>query len=604
METLQRFCEDNFPFYIEVDRGLRVQSLGASAQRLLHTAAHGQPFATLCRIRGTAPQPSTVEQIVQERGRSVILDCVQGTQAVLRGTWYQPGGSDTLLFLGWPWVLDSEELSNLGLSLHDFPAHTPLSDMLILLRTSQNTLADSRALSVRLRERTNALKATNAQLEQLAHFDALTKMPNRVLLGDRLRQAMLQCERRGTCLALAYIDLDGFKVINDTHGHEAGDQFLAVLAQCLKDVLREQDTLARLGGDEFVVVLSDLQTPNDSAPVLERLLEAARSRVTVGNVVLQVSASLGVTYSPQDAADADLLLRHADQAMYVAKQSGKNHWHAFDYTNDAAVATRHENLEAIRRGIDSGEFVQHYQPLVEFSTQRVLGVEALVRWARPEFGLLAPAVFLPQIISHPLGIKLGQWVLRSALQQLEFWNAQGLNLGVSVNLDPNHLLSDNFTASLKLLLQEHPGVRPQQLTLEVLESSALEDIERAQKVREQCHLLGIRCALDDFGTGYSGLSHLSKLGVDTLKIDRSFVADMLVNPNNRTVVQAVISLARAFDCSVVAEGVESMEHAHALVSMGCGVMQGFGIARPMPAAEVIQWVQDFSRIQTPTGDQG
>jgi diguanylate cyclase (GGDEF)-like protein len=595
--SLRRFCEDNFPFVVEVDTTLVICHLGPLMQRLLPHCSVGLPIWTQWRMRTTSPHPDSFGALTQWCGRNAIMDSLMDPPLVFRGTWYRPEGQESLLFLGWPWVLNTEDLPALGLSLNDFPPHTPLGDLLVLLRSNQNTLTDSRELSERLRQRSLALRATNQQLEKLAHFDPLTHMPNRVLLGDRLRQAMLQSQRRGTLMCVVYLDLDGFKTINDLWGHDVGDQFLATLAQRLRASLRDEDTLARLGGDEFVAVLGGLQQPQDCEPVLERMLQAARTPVLLADATMQVSASIGVTFSPLDPGDADLLMRHADQAMYCAKQAGKNRWHIFDLAQDAAVATRHENQEAIRLSMQNGEFLLYYQPLLDAKRQKVLGMEALLRWQRPGQGVLAPAMLLPQIQGHPLALSLGEWVLHTAVQQLSQWNTQGMGLGVSVNLDPAHLQSGHFVSWLTELLRCHPLVKPSQLTLEVLEGSAMEDMEHAQAVLRQCQALGVRCALDDFGTGYSSLTHLKQLGVDTLKIDRSFVMDMLDDGSDRTIVQAVVSLAQAFGCGVIAEGVETAEHAHALVSMGCSNMQGFGIARPMPAQEVAAWIAEFSRMQ-------
>ena len=589
-----RFCEDTFPFLLEVDRGLQIRRLGPLMRRVLPHATPGMALCTLFKLRASHANLQDYSALRAWCRRGVVLDTVGSTPAVVfRGEWYPTEDSDTLLFLGWPWVLDSEELPGLGLSLSDFPAHTPLSDLLVLLRSNQNTLADSRELSERLRQSHHALRASHQKLKRLAHFDPLTQLPNRVLLADRLRQAMAHSQRRSTCIAVVYLDLDGFKPINDQYGHGVGDLLLTLLSQRLKDALREGDTLARMGGDEFVAVLGDLQRPEDSHPAIERMLHAVRQPLDLDAITVQVSASIGVTFSPQDPADADLLMRHADQAMYQAKQAGKNRWHAFDLAHDVAVATRHENQEAIRQGLQDNEFVLHYQPLVDLATGQVLGVEALVRWQRCGRGLLAPALFLPQIQGHPLALSLGEWVLQSAVQQLALWNAQGLALSVSVNLDPDHLQCAEFVCWLQTLLERFPEVRAQQLVLEVLESSAMPDMDKAQTVLRQCQALGVHCALDDFGTGYSSLVHLKQLGVDTLKIDRRFVIGMLDDADDHAIVQAVVSLAQAFGREVVAEGVESAEHARALLRLGCTRAQGFGIAHPMPAQDVEAWVHAY-----------
>ena len=433
-------------------------------------------------------------------------------------------------------------------------------------------------------------KAHEEQLKHIAHYDALTTLPNRVLLADRLQQAMTHAQRRGQLLAVAYLDLDGFKMINDQHGHKTGDQLLIALANAMKDRLREGDTLARLGGDEFIAVLIDLDSVAGSLPMLTRLLAAAAQPVRIGDSVLQVSASLGVTFYPQaDDVDADQLLRQADQAMYQAKLAGKNRYHVFDADQDRSVRGYHESLEHIRRALTDQEFVLHYQPKVNMRTGQVIGVEALIRWQHPERGLLAPSVFLPVIEDHPLAVDIGDWVIDSALLQAERWQALGLDIPVSVNIGARQLQQNDFVDRLRARLAAHPAVKPSALVMEVLETSALEDLARVSAVIESCRNFGVLFSLDDFGTGYSSLTYLKRLSVDQLKIDQSFVRDMLDDPDDLAILGGVLSLATAFRREVIAEGVETVEHGTMLLQLGCELAQGYGIARPMPAADVPAW---------------
>ena len=332
-----------------------------------------------------------------------------------------------------------------------------------------------------------AIKQHQSQLEHMAHFDALTNLPNRVLLADRLQQAMAQAQRRGQQLAVAYLDLDGFKAINDHHGHEIGDQVLIDLASRMRDCLRECDTLARLGGDEFVAVLIDLTEPEASVPLLNRLLAAAALPVPIGELSLQVSASLGVTFYPQaHDIDADQLLRQADQAMYQAKLAGKNRYHVFDAVQDSSIRGQHESLKRIRLALAHGEFVLHYQPKVNMRSGAVIGAEALIRWQHPEKGLLAPAAFLPVIEDHPLAVDVGEWVIDAAMHQMETWHAAGLDLPVSVNIGARQLQQADFVARLQAMLARHLQVRPDCIELEVLETSALEDMAQVSQVIEDC----------------------------------------------------------------------------------------------------------------------
>ena len=439
-----------------------------------------------------------------------------------------------------------------------------------------------------------ALKEHERQLEHIAHYDVLTTLPNRVLLADRLHQGMLQEDRRGQLLAVAYLDLDGFKAINDKYGHETGDQLLISLASRMKLTLREGDTLARMGGDEFVAVLLDLKNAENCIPMLERMLVAAAEPLAIDEFTLQVSASLGVTFYPQsEDVDADQLLRQADQAMYQAKLAGKNRYHIFDADQDRSVRGHHESLEHIRHAIVEREFVLYYQPKVNMRTGSVIGAEALIRWQHPERGLLPPSVFLPVIEDHPLAIEIGEWVIDSALMQMELWHAAGLNIPVSVNVGARQLQQDSFVERLREILANHPFVSPSDLTIEVLETSALEDISRVSQIIETCREIGVTFALDDFGTGYSSLTYLKRLSVTQLKIDQSFVRDMLDDPDDLAILDGVLSLATAFRRQVIAEGVETVDHGAMLLQLGCELAQGYGIARPMPAADLPGWAKSW-----------
>ncbi len=434
------------------------------------------------------------------------------------------------------------------------------------------------------------LKEHEQQLEFIAHYDALTGLPNRVLLADRLQQAMVQTQRRNLQLAVTYLDLDGFKAINDNHGHDAGDQLLVTVASRMDQVLRDGDTLARLGGDEFVAILLDLPNIEASVPLLTRLLTAASQPVHVGDLEMQVSASIGVTFYPQSEEEgADQLLRQADQAMYQAKLAGKNRYHIFDTDQDRNVRGHRESLDRIQIGLNDGEFLLYYQPKVNMRSGRIVGAEALIRWQHPERGLLSPAAFLPVIEEHVLAVEVGEWVIDTALTQLEIWQAAGLHIPVSVNVGARQLQQTNFVARLSALLANHPQIKPSDLELEVLETSALEDIAQVSRVMHACREIGVSFALDDFGTGYSSLTYLKRLPAFQLKIDQSFVRDMLDDPEDLAILEGVLGLASAFRRQAIAEGVESIEHGVMLLQLGCELAQGYGIARPMPASELPAW---------------
>ena len=438
-----------------------------------------------------------------------------------------------------------------------------------------------------------ATKTHQQQLEHIANYDALTGLPNRLLLADRLEQAIIQAQRQGDSVAIVYLDLDGFKAINDQHGHSIGDELLITISQRMRDMLREVDTLARIGGDEFVAVLVNLYDQEDCEPLLKRLLRAAADPLLINDLILQVSASIGVTLYPKDDSDADQLLRHADQAMYAAKQSGKNRYLYFDLIRDAAIKIEQESLANIRNALDKGEFILFYQPKVNLKTGQVIGAEALIRWQHPELGLLLPANFLPSIKNHPYDIELGEWVIDKVFTQLSEWQQQDFTLPISVNIGAQHLQQNYFVLGLSERFKAYPKIRPNQIELEILESSALEDIINASNIMKTSCDIGVHFALDDFGTGYSSLTYLRHLPVNMLKIDQSFVRDMLTNLEDLSIIEGVIGLARAFHHQVIAEGVETTEHCDRLLELGCDLAQGFAIAKPMPAEQLPDWVKDW-----------
>lgn len=439
------------------------------------------------------------------------------------------------------------------------------------------------------------IKAHEAELDRIAHYDPLTGVPNRRLLADRLAQAIARTARSEMSLAVCYLDLDGFKLVNDHHGHPGGDQLLVGVAEHLKKVLRSEDTLARLGGDEFVLLLADIVSPEECSIILERVLTAVASPVQIDGHAVSVSASIGVSLYPLDHADADTLLRHADQAMYQAKNARKNRFHLFDPESDRKAQQHRHYIDRVRLAIEQDELVLFYQPKVDLRDGRVVGVEALVRWQHPEKGLLPPSEFLPHIQGSTLERTLGDWVIQSALFQAARWQDQGMQLQMGVNISAAHLIQEDFCDKLARVLAAYPQLPPASLELEVLETAAFDDINVAGEALRCCHALGVRFALDDFGTGYSSLTYLRKLPVDTLKIDQSFVRDMLTDPEDRGIVESVVRLAHAFHREVIAEGVETLDIGGALLGLGCHLAQGYGVAKPMPAAAFAGWASQWQR---------
>ena len=432
-------------------------------------------------------------------------------------------------------------------------------------------------------------KRHEEQLERTAHYDALTGIPNRVLLADRMKQAMAQTIREQNMLAVCYLDLDGFKSINDQFGHETGDQILVEISRRIAGTIRGGDTVARLGGDEFVVLLLGLGMGKECVITLERMLEAIAHPISIKGNIFSLSASVGVSIYPLDNEDIDTLLRHADQAMYVAKLSGKNRYHLHDAEQDQRIREHQTVRDHIRQGLLHEQFELYYQPKVDMRSKRLIGAEALIRWRHPQRGLLLPAEFLRHVENTELDIEIGDWVIATALDQAGQWRLAGLDIEVSINISAHHLESSDFVEKLQQQLSRYPELPAGLFQIEVLETSALKDVAKVSGIIEACRSFGAGFALDDFGTGYSSLSYLSHLPVDTLKIDQSFVLSMLEDEGDRVIVQGIIALARAFGRSTVAEGIETESHYQMLMDMGCDIGQGYGIARPMPASDLLAW---------------
>jgi len=440
-------------------------------------------------------------------------------------------------------------------------------------------------------------KRAEDRIQHLAYYDALTQLPNRVLLTDRLQQAIAQTRRDQKRLAVCYLDLDGFKAINDTWGHAHGDQVLVEVARRLKTCVRTNDTVARLGGDEFVLLLGNLAGIKECEQAMDRVVTALHRPFTVSDQPIPLSTSLGVTLYPDDDSDPDTLLRHADQAMYTAKQAGGNRYDWFDADYDRRARHHRENLQRIQKGLTAGEFCLYYQPKVDMRQGIIIGVEALIRWQHPHEGLLLPAQFMPAVETCDLAIAVGQWVMKEALRQRSVWIALGLHLPVSINISSRHLQQPDFLVQLQAILAAYSETPPDGFELEIQETVALDELATISTLIENCQQLGVRFALDDFGTGYSSLTYLKNLAVQVLKIDQSFVRDMLADIEARAIVEGVIGLSVAFHRQVIAEGVETDAHALLLIQLSCDLAQGYGIARPMPPAQIPAWIAGWTAPQ-------
>lgn len=480
---------------------------------------------------------------------------------------------------------DEEEHVSLMEIIHRYSVPVVLALVVVLLTLSY--------FALRFFHLNRALTDQRSNFEKLASFDGLTGLPNRGLLADRLGHGLSQAKRKDQLLAICFLDLDGFKAVNDTLGHESGDALLREVARRLTAGLRAGDTVARFGGDEFILLLHDIRDIEELDNALKRVLATISDPYLLAGQSAQISTSIGVTVYPFDDADPDVLIRHADQAMYRAKQDGRNRYSMFDTDYANLKQDRFHLRERVKQALQQQELVLHYQPRVRLREQGVDGVEALLRWQHPDQGLLLPGAFLPVIEHDELICMIGAWVLREALTQQQRWQAMGISLVVSVNVAARQFLDPRFMSLLEGLLAEFPDRKMGGLELEILESSHIEDTRRVVDVISRCHGLGVRFALDDFGTGYSSLSYLQRLPADTLKIDRSFVNAMLTSRSSLAIIEAVIGLADAFQCALVAEGIETMEQGELLVRLGCEGGQGFMIARPMPAEQIPGWLKNY-----------
>ncbi|WP_229205527.1 MULTISPECIES: bifunctional diguanylate cyclase/phosphodiesterase [unclassified Duganella] len=431
------------------------------------------------------------------------------------------------------------------------------------------------------------------QISWQSNHDILTGLPNRAALAHRFEQEVARAREHNYLLAVCLFDLDHFQHVNQSLGQAVGDEILKQAASRLHDFAGQRHYVARLGGDEFVLLLPELHGRAAIEQALGKLMaDLARDYVCDGEAV-SMSASVGIAVYTGSDISADSLLRHADQALYQAKITGRNRHHFFDADLDEQVRTHHNRRTEVRNALLANELVLYYQPKLDMRKGRIVGMEALLRWQHPERGVVAPGEFLPIVEHSDVMVDIGEWVLREALRQLQSWRAFDPLWVISVNIAARHFQRPDFVERLTAILAEFPDVPPHMLELEILESSALSDIAHVRDIMHDCQALGISFALDDFGTGYSSMSYLKRLPADVLKIDQSFVRNMLVDRDDLHLVSAVIGLARSFGLGVIAEGVETIEHGAMLMRLGCDLVQGYGIARPMPADDVLSWVASF-----------
>lgn len=455
----------------------------------------------------------------------------------------------------------------------------------VALRMSEMRLEERRLFIGTVRDITER-KAAEQRILHLATHDVLTNLPNRALLHDRINQAIAQAYRSGSCIAVIFIDLDKFKIVNDSLGHDTGDLLLQAVATKLAMSLREADTVARQGGDEFIIVVPGLGHPEDAAVIAQKLLASLSEPFVVKTYELHTGASIGISIYPHDGEDVATLMKNSDTAMYHAKESGRNNYQFFAAQMNVVAAERLLLETNLRHALERNEFLLYYQPIVLCGSGEVVGAEALLRWQQPELGWISPAKFIPVAEDTGLIGPLGEWVFKTACLQVRRWLDAGYAMPyVAINLSTRQFRQRNLLQMIARIMSD-AGVEPQHIEIEITESLLMERTEETISKLQALSDMGIRISIDDFGTGYSSLSYLKRFPIDKLKIDQSFVRDVATDPDDAAIVVAIIAMAHSLDMKVVAEGVETPEQYAFLRGHGCDECQGYYFSKPLPAQDV------------------
>src|ERR1700722_4456885 len=442
-------------------------------------------------------------------------------------------------------------------------------------------------------------RAIEAEMSHLAQHDTLTKLPNRTLLQDRLSQAITTAGRNGTRIAVLFVDLDGFKHINDSLGHAIGDRLLQSVAKRLLASVRTSDTVCRVGGDEFVVLLSEVAHAGDAGVKAGKILAALKAPLEIDQHNLRVTASIGVTTYPEDGQETAMLIKNADLAMYQAKENGRNNYQFFEKGMNARALERQSVEENLCFALDRDELVMHYQPKINLKTGEITGVEALIRWQHPERGLIGPLQFISVAEDCGLMLPIGNWVLRESCRQAKAWQDAGLQpIEMAVNVSSVEFRNEDFLEGVRVILEE-TGLNPHYLGLELTESVLMQHAEFTVPVLKKLKAMGVRLAIDDFGTGYSSLSYLRQFPIDTLKVDQSFVNGINADTDDATIINAVINMGSNLNHRVIAEGVETVEQVAFLQAHGCDEGQGYYFSRPVPASQFAKLLEAGTRIGLP-----
>ncbi|MFV2005415.1 MAG: putative bifunctional diguanylate cyclase/phosphodiesterase, partial [Gammaproteobacteria bacterium] len=424
------------------------------------------------------------------------------------------------------------------------------------------------------------------RLQHIAHHDALTNLPNRVLFMDRIKRSLAHAKRNSERAAVLFFDLDRFKNINDTLGHIIGDKLLIEIASRLKKAIREDDSIARLGGDEFAVLVDKISSENDVTQIAQKILSCLEKSAQIDGHSLYTTASIGISLFPDDGEDAGTLLQNADIAMYRAKDMGKNNYQFYSKDMSARAIQRLKMENSLRMALKNNEFLLYYQPQIDTQNQSITGVEALIRWQHPELGLISPSEFIPLLEETNLILDVGDWVLDTACQQIKKWSQSGYaDLTISINVSGRQFHDENFYERM-LELTEKYGIRTEQIELEITESILMDKQKKTIENINNLGRYGFRIAIDDFGTGYSSLSYLQRFRIDTLKIDRSFIKDIVTNSDDATITMAIIAMAHSLKVNIVAEGVETQQQLDFLKQQDCQLAQGYLFSYPLASKEM------------------